>query len=565
MTDARGRVLPPLAAFLGAFALYWLTSARSPGWVDATILLDQVRRLDVGTWVNQHNLYLLLGHGWLAATPWLDPHRSLVLLSTLLGSVTVALVYLLAEEATGSRAAAALTSAALCLSQSLWWHSTTIEVYTLNTVLIASILLLVFSFLRRGGRWRLFAASFAFGLGISNHVLMGLYAAAFLLLAVLLLARRRVRWWEAAACLGFALAGASLYLAMFANAILSVARLHREAGDGPVASLGRALVAILDDTTGGGFRGFMFPEGLAASRRLFWRVNYVALIAWNFPSAALVFAALGLSRLGSMRAGRTGAAFFLAGILAQAAWSANYLIWDMYAFSLPVYLMLSVPIALGIDAFLRRGAALPRPVRRRRAAVFLTLLVPLALYPSFAHWPARERTVDRYIALYPESERLCGFWDPADYVFNPIRAGYDAVDRFAVAWAARLPPGAHYWDDESKAAYPLQFYYQNVRGVRPDVTVHTIFGLLLTEYGAVRHAYDIVTHLDRGAPVFVAALVEPEREVLNQLFLIESPGSSPGEVRALSAADLVRRFPRTRFEEFPLTADRSLVIWRLTR
>jgi hypothetical protein len=47
--------------------------------------------------------------------------------------------------------------------------------------------------------------------------------------------------------------------------------------------------------------------------------------------------------------------FFGLGIAAQVAWSANYLIWDMYAFSLPVYVMLGVPLIVGADALLKRA------------------------------------------------------------------------------------------------------------------------------------------------------------------------------------------------------------------
>jgi hypothetical protein len=532
----------PAIVFAGVLGLYWFTSARSPGWLDATLLLDTVRRLELNEKATTHNLFVLLGHAWLAVTPFLDPHRALTLLCALLGSLTVLLVQLAARELTGNRTAAALAAAALALSQSLWWHSTMIEAYTVNTVLIAALLAFVFAFARRGGAWRLYGAFFAFGLGVSNHVLVGLYVFAFGVLLVLLVVRKRITAWHAPLLIVCAAAGASLFLFLLLRSAI-------ERG---------SLLAALDVATGGGFRSMMFPRGLAARQRLFWRLNYVFLLLWNFPSAAVVFAGLGLPRLWRTWPDRTAALFFLVGLAAQVAWSANYLIWDMYAFALPVYVMIALPLASGIDGFLRRG------VRRGRWAVLATFALPLALYPSFARLPGRECTIDRYISLYPESVWLCGFWDPADYVFNPIRRWDDGVERFAAGWIARLPPGAQYWDDQSKAAFPLQFYYQAIRGERPDVTVHTVDARLESDDARLM-AEEIGRQLEEGDPVFISSLVEPERKILNALYHLEAPEVPLATIRSLEARDLVLSFPRTRILEFPLQDDRSFVIYRLER
>ena len=130
-----------------------------------------------------------------------------------------------------------------------------------------------------------------------------------------------------------------------------------------------ALRSTFAYATGTGtFGSFLFPTGLAAGQRLFWRLNYLFLLAWNFASAALGLAAWGLWRFWRMKERRGCFLFFGLGIAAQIAWSANYLIWDMYAFSLPVYVMLGVPLIVGVDALLasarktaeRPGARHPR-------------------------------------------------------------------------------------------------------------------------------------------------------------------------------------------------------------
>jgi putative flippase GtrA len=551
----------PGLIFILSAGLYWFTSARSPGWVDATLLLNGVRNLELGAWVNTHNLFNLLGHLWLRASPFLDPHRSLVLFSAVLGSLTVMVLYLAAIQITGNRAAARLTAVAMTLSHSLWWHSTTIEVYTLNALLIALMLYLVFRFLRTGGKLALYLAFFAGGLGVSNHVLMGLYVFALAVLLVLLVARDgAIKRWEAGVLILSFAAGASLYAILFVVEVVAAAKSTMAAGDLRTlpGALVRGLGTVVGYATGGGFRNLMFPRGLSPSMRVFWRLNYLFLLLWNFPSAALAFVAVGLLRLSRVPGRRTGAWFYFAGLAAQVIWSANYLIWDMYAFALPVYVMLAVPLALGIDRFLRWKQ--PRPIRW---ATLLTLLVPLVLYSSFSHWPRRERNVDWYIAHYPESVRVAGFWDPAEYVFNPIKRNYRAVEELAAGFAARMPAGAHYWDDESKAAYPLRFYYQDVRNVRPDVRIHIVFGILMRDADAQRHAREIAASLGAGEPVFISALVEPEREILNQLFLIQSPTTPIEVIRSKAAEELCHTFPRIEIRRFPLDETGRFSIYEL--
>lgn len=542
--------LDPLAVavFLGALGLYWLTSARTPGWVDATLILNGARALELGTGVTTHNLFNLIGHLWLLATPFLDPHRSLVLLCVLLGSLTVLLLYETAKVVTGSRRAAVITAVAVGVSHSLWWHSTTIEVYTLNTVLIAAILLLVFRYAELGGSHRLYAAFFAFGLGVSNHVLMGLYLPAFAVLVVMLLVRRRIGLGEVALMVLAAAGGGSLYIFVFVRAVV-------EAG---------GLGSVLRDAVGGRFLSMMFPSGMSAGQRLFWLGNYLLLLLWNFPSIAIIFTARGFPSL--LRGGgprQAATVFFLTGLIVQVVWSANYLIWDMYAFSLPVYVMLAVPMAVAADAFLQRRWSAGNPHRAGRWAVLATLALPLVLYPSLSHLP--RRIVDSYIALYPESRSVGGYWDPAEYVFDPIKLDYREADRFAQGWAARIPEGAHYWDDESKTLYPLRFYYQRERGLRTDVTMHTIFSVMMQEPTALLHARDIQYHLDHGDPVFVSSLGEPEREILNQLYHLEAPDTPLSTIRSLTTRQLVISFPRTHISEYPLGVSGMPSPYRLER
>ena len=157
--------VPAGLVLAGSLLLYGLTAMRSVGWLDATLILSNAMNLRLGAWVNNHNLFSLVGHAWMAVFRFLDPHVALTLLAGLFGSLTVFLIYSAGRELTGSRLASAIGAAGLAVSHSLWWHSTMIEVYTLNGALIALALFLVFRFFRAGGFVCLVGAFFAAGLG----------------------------------------------------------------------------------------------------------------------------------------------------------------------------------------------------------------------------------------------------------------------------------------------------------------------------------------------------------------------------------------------------------------
>ena len=556
------KLVLPAAVLISSFILYWSTAARHPGWVDATLILSSVRNLNLGVWANIHNLFNLLGYAWLHIFPGADPHFSLTVLCSLLGSATVLFMYQAGVELTENPTASALASVALALSLSLWWHSTTIEVYTLNTTLIALFLYFVFRSYRRADHRGLYPAFFFGGLGISNHVLMGLYVFAFF--AVLLpfaLRDFHLKARQAVALIACYLAGASLFSTLF---ILQWYGIYRNmaagAVEGTLPLAARSLGASLHFATGGDFLKSMFTTGLSLKEKLFWRGNYLFLIVLNYPSAAMIFIAAGFPRLWKRSAYRGATIFFLIGITAQIVWSANYFIWDMYAFALPVYVMLGIPLVAGIDGFLKNNR-----YPNLRWLLFLTLLVPAVLYPSFSRWPNREKSVDRYIALYPEAERTGGIWDPAEYIFNPIKRNYTDVVEFSEGVLDTLPQGANYWDDESKAAYPVEFYYQEVKGQRRDVKTNRVFGLVMEEADAQRYANRMLSQLRRGERVFVAGLVEPEREILNQLNHILAPATAMEDIRSQHLDNFRNSFPDFQIVDTPIVPDGSLRIYELRR
>jgi hypothetical protein len=187
----------------------------------------------------------------------------------------------------------------------------------------------------------------------------------------------------------------------------------------------------------------------------------------------------------------------------------------------------------------------------------------VVLYPSFHRWPNRENSVDRYIALYPEAKRTGGLWDPAEYIFSPIKRNYDAVARFCEGVLQRLPEGANFWDDESKAAYPLSFYYQAVKGRRRDVRMNRVFGLVMEESEARYHAERMLGQLHRRERVFVSALVEPEKEILAQLYGLLAPEIPLEQIRSMGLQEFRSSFPEYEIIDVPVGEEDSYRIYQL--
>ncbi len=546
-----------LAFWVIPAAFYVATACRTPCWLDATMIVSNVVDLELNSWVNTHNLFHLLGHLWLAVLRPANVHFAVVVLSALLGAVTVHFVYLTGLELTSSPLSAGTGALVLMISQSLWWHSTTVEVYTLNTALMAVFLYFVVRFDRTRRPCFLFAAFLFFGLGCSNHMLMGLFVFAFgaLLVAVAVQDGRPAVSRLAIAALCFA-AGFGLYLFVFARD--AAARIGAAPGS-RLAALWRGIAATADDATGSYFRKYMFSGGMPADRILFWRLNYLVLHVLNYPSPALPLAWFGIVVFARQRSRRLTFVFFAAGLLAQAAWSANYFIWDMYAFALPVFVLLAVPLTLAVE-WLRSGG-------RVRRAILLACLpafaLPIWVYPRIGAWYRDGGIVRRYFDSYPEVAWTRGTFDAVDFVMRPERRHYDRVDRYAEKLFALLPAGAHFLSADSRADYPLRYYYRDIKHERTDIVYHSLFIPLLTDVEAKRVAKELRRCLASGEPVFTASAEHPEKAVLDQLYLLQDPSATVEAVATLAPEEYLRSFPGVRFEKIVMGPGEDVWIYRM--
>lgn len=196
-------------AFLLPFTLYLRTLAPTIYNLDSAELTTAAATLGI-TRATGYPLYILLGHLW-SFFPAGDVGYRLNLFSAFCGALTIALGWLLLRSWKVDRWAAAGALGLLACAPFFWSLSTTAEVYTLQTALIAGLLLALQHWTRQPTAARMAWVGICAGLCLSNHL------SALLLLpgcAWLVLARQPsiFRGWAVPAGLGGLLVGLSPYL-----------------------------------------------------------------------------------------------------------------------------------------------------------------------------------------------------------------------------------------------------------------------------------------------------------------------------------------------------------------
>ena len=252
--------------------------------------------------------------------------------------------------------------------------------------------------------------------------------------------------------------------------------------------------------------------------------------------------------------------FFGVGLLAQAVWSSAYIIWDMFAFALPVWVLFGVLVIVGADYVWRRGPLF----RKVLLGLAPTLLIPPFLYAGIAVWAQTPGFWQRYFHGF---HYVSNMWDAASYFANPNKRHYDLADRVADRVFALLPHRAHMFDDDSKGHYPLDLYHRRVLGRRRDVRFHGIFGETLDAEQTRKLAESAKRALERGEPVFFSSAYRPERRVLDELYrLLQWERGTPTLINptSLTLGQLERSFPQYRLERVYLFPDEPYFIYKFT-
>ncbi|CAK0767435.1 membrane hypothetical protein [Gammaproteobacteria bacterium] len=549
-----------LTKFFWIFPLtfYWITASRVPGWIDAPMIARNVHQILTGTWVNIHNLFHIFGRLWTLLIPWGDFHYRLNLLCGLFGAITVHFIFLNGLKMTRNPTASILGAIAVMFGHSLWWHSTILEVYTLNTALIGILLHYILRYQDSENLADLYKAVFVFGLGVSNHILMGLFGFGFVVLALHPCQWRKIFRPIILIRIFFVFV---LALQIFLFIFLKEFNDHLiQQGAKTFHDHWLILRDMLDGWTGGHFKNHIFPNYMNDHQKWNWRLNYFFLLFMNYPSIAFLAGWTGLVVLIRRRDLRFFNYFFLTGILVQTCWSSNYMIWDMYAFGLPVWILFGTLTPLGFDFFASRSLAWKKVV----LILSCTLLIGPYVYSQIPKWDKEKGFWMDYFSFFNYVSNL---WDASLYFGNPNKLHYQATTEIAEIFFKNMPFGAHIYDDDGKGHYPFNLYYQNVLKRRLDIRFHPIFGPELNQEGIKRSASELLGLLERGERVFISSPFWPERPILNEIYarLSLSRRVSPDQVGAMTSEELENTFPKYALERIPMSQDGRFFIYEFKK
>jgi Protein O-mannosyl-transferase TMEM260-like len=461
-----------LLTSLLAFVLYVRTLA--PG-----LLFGDSAEFQMAAWLGGfvhptgYPLYLLLGSIWTHLLPVGDPAWRMNLLSALFGSLAVGLVYLLALRiialslrpgewsSAAARLAALFAALAFAAMPTFWSQAVITEVYTLNAVFVAAVLLGLTTWAAQpvGSRATRVAESGAvtnagrrsnallywtatiYGLSLTHHRSMLLLAPAI----VIYLWLERGRWGSRRAA--FHVLGRALALVLLPLLVYLYVPLRAPHAPYATVRIGPEQTLQLYRPTLGGFIGHVsgqvFRSALGAPVGLVDRLASVARLFITETS----WAGLGLGLVGliwSVRRSRPLLALMGLTFLAIIVFNLSYRIGDIFVFYIPAYLIWVLWEALGVVAVgTLMSRAVPHLGPQARAAV---LLVPCVLALAVPAWSL----VQHYSAL-----------DRSDD--NRARATWQAI------LAEPIPADAILISNDRDEMVPF-WYLQFVEGTRPDLT-----------------------------------------------------------------------------------------------
>jgi len=290
------------------------------------------------------------------------------------------------------------------------------------------------------------------------------------------------------------------------------------------------------------------------------RLNYLFTLLLNYPSVALIGGFLGFYAFYKKSSQRLVFIFFMGGFLAQAIWSSNYMIWDMFAFGLPVWVMFGLMIILGFDYLL----CISRPVKIVTLCLLPTLLIGPLLYVNIPDWEKQNGFWKEYFTKFKQVRNI---WDPSLFFANPIKTSYREAELVATKLFTTLPYGAHLFDSDSKTQYLADLYYQDVMKKRTDINFHVLLGEYYDHIKAAKTAREIIDLIDKGQDVFITSPYFPERLALLQLYWMLSPIPKPAweRIESLALEEFERTFPVYILQRIPLIENKPYFIYKIQR
>ena len=400
-------------------------------------------------------LYLLLGKLF-TLIPIGDIGYRANLMSAVFATATVMVVFFIVWDLTQRRGAALIASLTLGVSSTLWANATLAETHALNAFLTALLTYLLLLWHRSGRRVPLFGAFYVLGLAMGNHHLIQFFGPAMVLYWALGSWRAgRHMSWRDLFLFGLVFLGGfciNLYL--------------------PIRAAQKPVMMWADASNWSTFlRMITFGQGSQSATHLISFRPADLLIrlrrtppfpAYEFTVVGLLLALGGVVRL--WRGNRPFLIYTLVGNAFTFLFMLSYGIHDIFDYFLPIYVMMSIWLGVGVEALLAQTGSRVRSHRRDHAAGpkhrVVTVLLGLALLglPAYLVWrdyPVLDRSGDDSSYLYAnylsgrlegEARILTDFWTWAPLAYHQSLSGwrsdvslYGALSSLDIDWDEFVP------------------------------------------------------------------------------------------------------------------------------
>jgi hypothetical protein len=372
-----------------AFLLYLWTLAPSvlyyerPDLLDAAMLQAHAYALGIAQ-PTGYPTYTVLAHLF-THLPFGDPAYRTNLASAAFGAAAVFLIFLTGLRLSGRIFAGAVGALAFALGNTFWSQAVIAEVYTLNTLFISLIVLVLLVWRDKRADRYLLAAAFLMGLSLTHHVTSGLLlpTAALFVLVVdrrKLLERRLV--FKGA---GLFILGLTPYLYLPVRALM-----EPPISEADPSNLARLWELVAGREFGIRFWTFGTDEGLARLASL-W-----GYFSDEFYAGLLLLAAFGF--LTMLLKDRAGALLLSTPLLGWLVYAVGYDIFDYFLYFIPSYLMLALFVAVSAGKILdgaERLMADTSPLLQRATPVLVSIpLLYLSVSDVWEDYPRVDRSQD---------------------------------------------------------------------------------------------------------------------------------------------------------------------------
>ncbi len=359
-------------------------------------------------------LFLILGGLFQHLVPIGDPAYRLNLFTALTASLTVAVLYLAVKELTGHRAAAFVAALTFALTRTFWHDAGAAEVYDLNAFFLAVLLLLALRWRAAPSVPRFSGFCFAYGLALTHHRTIILWAPAFALFFIILSFQRHEsqdlrglqdleglsRTRSSPGWHGLRFVSVAVLLFLLPFLLYLYVPLRAPASPYAVLSLAPGRDVRLYDASLTGLAQYLI--GSSFQHELGWDAASAARLE-SLPQRlvdefGILGIALGLAGLGTMFARRDWArlALLAAGLLATVAFASLYHIGDIVHYYIPAYLVWAIWVGIGLAELMRfLDRRLRSVVRGPRSVVMPAWCAVVALALLFPQFTSNLAAADR--------------------------------------------------------------------------------------------------------------------------------------------------------------------------